>query len=141
MKASSSSRLPFVDLKGQYRSLKGGIDRRIARVLEHGQFILGPEVVEMEGALAAYVGAAHCIAVASGTEALLMSLMAHGVGPGDEVIVPAFTFAATAEVAVLVGATPVLVDVEPDTCNIDASLIEQAITRARDRLFELPSSR
>jgi UDP-2-acetamido-2-deoxy-ribo-hexuluronate aminotransferase len=128
MKASSNSPLPFVDLKGQYRSLKGEIDGRISRVLEHGQFILGPEVAEMEEALAAYAGAAQCIAVASGTEALLMSLMALGVGPGDEVIVPAFTFAATAEVAVLVGAMPVLIDVEPDTCNIDARLIEAAIT-------------
>jgi UDP-2-acetamido-2-deoxy-ribo-hexuluronate aminotransferase len=128
MKASSSSALPFVDLKSQYQALKDEIDGRIARVLEHGQFILGPEVGELEEALAAYVGAQHCVAVASGTEALLMSLMALGIGPGDEVIVPAFTFAATAEVAVLVGATPVLVDVEADTCNIDASLVEAAIT-------------
>lgn len=128
MKASSSNSLPFVDLKSQYRSLKSEVDGRISRVLEHGQFILGPEVAEMEEALATYVGAAHCIAVASGTEALLMSLMAHGIGPGDEVIVPAFTFAATAEVAVLVGATAVLVDVEADTCNIDASLVEAAVT-------------
>jgi UDP-2-acetamido-2-deoxy-ribo-hexuluronate aminotransferase len=128
MKASSSSAFPFVDLKSQYDALKGEIDARIAQVLDHGQFILGPEVAEMEEALATYVGAQHCIAVASGTEALLMSLMALGVGPGDEVIVPGFTFAATAEVAVLVGATPVLLDVEPDTCNIDASLVEAAVT-------------
>ena len=128
MKASSSSMLPFVDLKSQYDALKEEIDGRLARVLEHGRFILGPEVLEMEEALAAYVGARHCVAVASGTEAMLMSLMALGVRAGDEVIVPAFTFAATAEVAVLVGATPVLVDVERDTCNIDASLIEAAIT-------------
>jgi UDP-2-acetamido-2-deoxy-ribo-hexuluronate aminotransferase len=120
--------IPFADLAAQYAALKDEIDGRIARVLEHGQFILGPEVGEMEKALASYVGARQCIAVASGTEALLMSLMALGVGPGDEVIVPAFTFAATAEVVVLVGATPVLVDVEPDTCNIDASLVEGAIT-------------
>ena len=120
--------IPFADLGAQYAALKDEIDSRIARVLEHGRFILGPEVGEMEEALAGYVGARHCIAVASGTEALLMSLMALGVGPGDEVIVPAFTFAATAEVAVLVGATPVLVDIEPDTCNIDASQIEAAIT-------------
>ena len=120
--------IPFADLGAQYAALKAEIDSRIARVLEHGRFILGPEVGEMEDALASYVGARHCIAVASGTEALLMSLMALGVGPGDEVIVPAFTFVATAEVVVLVGATPVLVDIEPDTCNIDAELIEPAIT-------------
>jgi UDP-2-acetamido-2-deoxy-ribo-hexuluronate aminotransferase len=128
MKASSSSTLPFVDLKSQYLALQAEIDSAIAGVLGHGQFILGPEVALMEEALASYSGAEHCIAVASGTEALLMSLMALGIGPGDEVIVPAFTFAATAEVAVLVGATPVLVDIEPDTCNIDASLIAAAIT-------------
>jgi len=128
MKASSSSALPFVDLKSQYHALRSEIDSAIAGVIEHGQFILGPEVGEMEEALAAYAGAQHCISVASGTEALLMSLMALGVGSGDEVIVPAFTFAATAEVAALVGATPVLVDVEPDTCNIDASLIEAVVT-------------
>jgi UDP-2-acetamido-2-deoxy-ribo-hexuluronate aminotransferase len=128
MKASSSSALPFVDLKSQYDALRSEIDSAIARVLDHGQFILGPEVAEMEEALATYAGAQHCVSVASGTEALLMSLMALGVGAGDEVIVPAFTFAATAEVAALVGATPVLIDVEPDTCNIDASLVEAAVT-------------
>ena len=128
MKASFGSAPPFVDLKSQYLQLKSEIDGRIARVLEHGQFILGPEVAEMEQALASYAGTDHCIAVASGTEALLMSLMALGIGPGDEVIVPAFTFAATAEVVVLAGATPVLVDVETDTCNIDASAVEAAIT-------------
>jgi UDP-2-acetamido-2-deoxy-ribo-hexuluronate aminotransferase len=120
--------IPFVDLKAQYRALEGEIGSAIDRVLEHGQFILGPEVAEMEQALADYAGTAHCIAVASGTEALLISLMALGIGPGDEVIVPAFTFAATAEVVLLVGATPVLVDIELDTCNIDPSAIEGAIT-------------
>lgn len=128
MKASFGPPIPFVDLKTQYLELKAEIGQRIDQVLEHGQYILGPEVEEMEQALAGYSGTAHCIAVASGTEALLMSLMALGIGRGDEVIVPAFTFAATAEVVVLAGATPVLVDVEPDTCNIDASLIEDAVT-------------
>ena len=120
--------IPFADLRSQYHSLKEEIDGAIARVLEHGQFIMGPEVAEMEQALAAYTGAGHCIAVASGTEAMLISLMALGVGPGDEVITPAFTFAATAEVVILVGATPVLIDIEPHTCNVDAALIEAAIT-------------
>ena len=120
--------IPFADLGAQYRAVKGEVDARIARVLEHGRFIMGPEVAEMEEALAAYAGSAHCIAVASGTEALLIGLMALGIGPGDEVILPAFTFAATAEVVILAGATPVLVDIEPDTCNLDASLVEKAIT-------------
>jgi UDP-2-acetamido-2-deoxy-ribo-hexuluronate aminotransferase len=120
--------MQFIDLKSQYQALKPEIDEAIQRVLDHGQFILGPEVAEMEQALAAYTGASHCIAVASGTEALLMSLMALGIGPGDEVITTPFTFAATAEVIVLAGATPVFADIEPDTCNMDVRLIEEKIT-------------
>jgi UDP-2-acetamido-2-deoxy-ribo-hexuluronate aminotransferase len=120
--------ITFVDLKSQYRALEKDIAGASDGVLEHGQFIMGPEVAEMEEALAAFAGTAHCVAVASGTEALLISLMALGIGPGDEVIVPAFTFAATAEVVLLVGATPVLVDIELETCNIDPSGIEAAVT-------------
>lgn len=120
--------IPFIDLKAQYQALKSSIDARIHRVLDHGQYIMGPEVVELEEKLANYTGAKHCITVASGTEALLISLMALGIKPGDEVITTPFTFVATAEVIVLLGATPVFVDIEPDTCNIDASLIEAAIT-------------
>ena len=120
--------IPFADLQAQYRTLKTEIDAGIAAVLGHGRFIMGPEVAEMEQALASYAGTRHCVAVASGTEAMLIALMALGIGPGDEVVVPAFTFAATAEVVILVGATPVLVDVEPDTCNIDPKLIEAALT-------------
>ncbi|MGQ0559105.1 MAG: DegT/DnrJ/EryC1/StrS family aminotransferase [Sphingosinicella sp.] len=120
--------IPFIDLKAQYLALKDEIDASIQRVLDHGQYILGAEVAEMETALASYVGARHCISVASGTEALLISLMALGIGPGDEVIVPSFTFAATAEVAVLAGATPVFVDVEPDTGNVNVAAIGRAIT-------------
>lgn len=119
---------PFIDLKTQYAELKQSVDARIQAVLDHGQYIMGPEVGEMESKLAAYVGARHCISVSSGTEALLIALMALGVGPGDEVITSPFTFAATAEVIVLVGATPVFVDIEPDTYNIDPLLVEQAIT-------------
>ncbi len=118
----------FIDLKAQQERLRPRIDARIKAVLDHGQYIMGPEVFELEERLAAYTGAKHCITVASGTEALLISLMALGVSPGDEVITTPFTFVATAEVIVLLGATPVFVDIEPDTCNIDAKKIEAAIT-------------
>lgn len=120
--------VPFIDLKTQYAELKGAINARIQTVLDHGQYIMGPEVAEMEAKLASFVGVRHCISVASGTEALLIALMAHGVGPGDEVITSPFTFAATAEVIALVGAIPVFVDIEPDTYNIDPLLVEGAIS-------------
>lgn len=120
--------IEFIDLKAQLRSIRAPVDARIQKVLDHGQFIMGPEVAEMEQRLAAYTGAKHCISVASGTDALLIALMALGVGRGDEVITTPFTFVATAEVIVLLGATPVFVDVEPDTCNIDPDKIEAAIT-------------
>lgn len=120
--------LPFIDLKSQYAALKTSIDARIQAVLDHGQYIMGPEVQELEHKLAAYVGVKHCITVASGTEALLIALMALDLQPGDEVITSPFTFAATAEVIVLLGGVPVFVDIEPDSCNIDARLIEAAIT-------------
>jgi len=99
-------------------------------VLSHGRYIMGPEVGELEEKLSAYSGCKHCITVASGTEGLLISLMALGIGPGDEVITTPFTFIATVEVIVLLGAKPVFVDVEKDTCNIDASLIENSVTPA-----------
>jgi UDP-2-acetamido-2-deoxy-ribo-hexuluronate aminotransferase len=124
----SSPLIPFIDLKAQYEALKPQIQERINRVLEHGQYIMGPEVRELEERLEHYTGAKYCITVASGTEALLISLMALGIKPGDEVITTPFTFAATAEVIVLLGAIPVFVDIEPDTCNINASLIEEKIT-------------
>ena len=120
--------LPFIDLKAQYAALKPHVDARIQRVLDHGQYIMGPEVQELEEALAAHTGAKHCITVASGTEALLIALMALDLKPGDEVITTPFTFAATAEPIVLLGGKPVFVDIEPDTCNIDASKIAAAIT-------------
>jgi UDP-2-acetamido-2-deoxy-ribo-hexuluronate aminotransferase len=118
----------FIDLKAQYAALKQEIDARIQKVLDHGQYIMGPEVRELEEMLEAWTGAKHCITVASGTEALLISLMALGIRPGDEVITTPFTFVATAEVIVLLGAKPVFVDIQPDTCNIDPVLIEAAIT-------------
>jgi UDP-2-acetamido-2-deoxy-ribo-hexuluronate aminotransferase len=128
MSMDSSGKIEFVDLKAQYRALKGSIDERIQRVLDHGQFIMGPEVGELESKLAALTGARHCVTCASGTEALLIALMALDIGPGDEVITTPFTFIATVEVILLVGATPVYVDIEADTCNIDASRLESAIT-------------
>jgi UDP-2-acetamido-2-deoxy-ribo-hexuluronate aminotransferase len=121
--------IDFIDLKAQYRELKQSINERIQIVLDHGRYIMGPEVGELEGRLAAFVGGGHCITVASGTDALLIALMALGVKGGDEVITTPFTFAATAEVIALLGATPVFIDVEPDTCNIDPRLIEAAITK------------
>jgi len=120
--------MDFIDLKAQYTALKPSIDARIQRVLDHGQYIMGPEVAELEAALAAFTGAQHCITVASGTEALLIALMALDLQPGDEVITTPFTFAATAEMIVLAGAKPVFVDIEADTCNIDVSLVEAKIT-------------
>src|SRR5665213_1098345 len=120
--------MDFVDLRSQYHALRSSIDARIGRVLEHGQYIMGPEVGELEGQLAAFTGARHCVTVASGTEALLIALMALDIGPGDEVITTPFTFVATVEVIVLVGATPVFVDVEADTGNIDVTGLEAAIT-------------
>lgn len=121
-------KLDFIDLKSQYAALREAIGTRMQRVLDHGQYIMGPEVKELEERLAAFTGARHCITVASGTEALLIALMALDLKPGDEVITTPFTFAATAEMIVLLGAVPVFADIEPDTCNIDAGRIEALIT-------------
>ena len=120
--------MKFIDLGRQYAALREDIELRMRRVLEHGQYIMGPEVRELEERLAAWTGAAHCITVASGTEALLIALMALDLKPGDEVITTPFTFVATVETIVLAGAKPVLVDIDPLTCNIDAGAIEAAIT-------------
>src|SRR5215470_1666530 len=125
---SRAMSIAFVDLKAQYQELKSAIDLGIQRVLDHGQFILGPEVNELEQKLATFTGTKHCIISASGTDALLIALMALGIKPGDEVITPAFTFIATAEVIVLLGATPVFVDVEGQSCNIDARKLRAAFT-------------
>jgi UDP-2-acetamido-2-deoxy-ribo-hexuluronate aminotransferase len=120
--------IPFIDLKSQFKALEPEIRRRIDIVLDHGQYIMGPEVAELEARLAAFTGSKHCITVASGTEALLIALMGLGIGQDDEVITTPFTFAATVEVIVLLGAKPVFVDIEPDTCNIDVKKIEEKIT-------------
>lgn len=123
-----SSPIPFVDLKSQYKALKSDIDARIMKVLEHGAYISGPEVTELEQKLSAHTGCKYTLACASGTDALVIPLMALGIGRGDEVITTAFSFIATAETIVLAGATPVFVDIEKDSFNIDVSKIEAAIT-------------
>ena len=111
--------IPFLDLKAQQARIAPELRRRLDAVLAHGQFIVGPEVAELEAALAAFCGAAQCVAVSSGTDALQIALMAEGIGPGDAVFLPAFTYTATAEVPLLLGATPVFVDVDPRTFQID----------------------
>ncbi|MDF2867432.1 MAG: aminotransferase DegT [Gammaproteobacteria bacterium] len=120
--------MQFIDLKTQYQHLKTEIKQGIDTVLEHGQYIMGPEVTTMEQLLADYVGVKHCLGVASGTDAILMALMALDIKAGDEIITTPFTFFATAEMIVLLGAKPVFVDIDPKTYNIDPRLIEQAIT-------------
>lgn len=120
--------MQFIDLKTQYQNLKKEIDAGIQRVLDHGQYILGPEVAELEEKLAAYTGAKYCISVANGTDALQIAQMALGIGPGDEVITPGFTYIATAETVALLGAKPVYVDIDPRTYNLDPQLLEAAIT-------------
>ncbi|TLS69028.1 DegT/DnrJ/EryC1/StrS family aminotransferase [Mariprofundus erugo] len=120
--------MEFIDLKSQQQRIKPQIDAAIARVLEHGAYIMGPEVAELEQRLAAYTGASHAIGVASGTDALLIALMALGVGDGDEVITTPFSFIATAETIVLLGAKPVFVDIDPKSYNLDPELLEAAIT-------------
>lgn len=118
----------FIDLKTQYQRIEANVDRRIKTVLEHGQYIMGPEVEELEAKLAAYVGIKHCIGVANGTDALLIAMMALNIQAGDEVITTPFTFIATGEMIALLGAKPVFVDIDPKTYNIDPQKIEAAIT-------------
>ncbi|CAN1518769.1 WecE Predicted pyridoxal phosphate-dependent enzyme apparently involved in regulation of cell wall biogenesis [Paracoccaceae bacterium] len=120
--------IPFIDLAAQQDRLRPEIEAGIARVLAHGKYILGPEVAELEDRLATYTGAVHCITVANGTDALQIALMALGVGPGDEVITPGFSYIATAEAAVLLGAKVVYVDIDPVSYNLDPALLEAAIT-------------
>jgi dTDP-4-amino-4,6-dideoxygalactose transaminase len=123
--------IPFIDVAAQRRRLGGAIDVAVARVLGHCQFILGPEVRTFEAELAKFCGAMHAVTCASGTDALVLALRARGTGPGDAVICPSFTFCATAEVAALVGATPIFVDVDAATFNIDANKIAGAIAAAK----------
>jgi UDP-2-acetamido-2-deoxy-ribo-hexuluronate aminotransferase len=121
--------MQFIDLKTQSKRIETALMARFKALLDHGAFIMGPEVLELENALAHFVGAEYALGVASGTDALLIALMALDIGPGDEVITTPFSFFATAEVITLVGAKPVFVDIEPDTYNIDANAIEAAITK------------
>ncbi len=119
--------IAFVDLKAQYQAHKPAIDAAIQTVLDHGRYIMGPEVAKLEAALADFTGAKHVLGCSSGTDAIVMIMMAEGVGPGDAIFVPSFTFTATAEAILLLGATPVFVDVDPDDFNIDCADLEQRI--------------
>src|SRR5437868_6607691 len=123
--------IPFVDVGAQRRRLGKSLDEAVSRVMDHCQFINGPEVSQLEAQLAAYCGAKHVVSCAGGTDGLLMVLMAKEIGPGDAVLCPTFTFCATAEVVALTGATPVLVDVEEATFNIDAASLARGIATAR----------
>ena len=120
--------MEFIDLKTRLAKLRGEFDARVAAVLDHGRFILGPEVAELEEALAEYVGVKHCVGVASGTDSLLIALMALKIGPGDEVITVPYTWISSAEVVALTGATPVFVDIDETTWNMNPELLEKAIT-------------
>ncbi len=123
--------LEFAGIAAQYMALKSEIAPRVAAVFEHGRFIMGPEVAELEAALASYCGAKHAISLSSGTDALVAPLMARGIGPGDAVFVPGFTFTASAEVILLLGATPVFVDVDQHSFNIDCALLEEKIAAVK----------
>ena len=125
--------VPFIDLAAQRRRLGNSIDQAVGRVLAHCQFINGPEVTELEAALAAFTGARHVVSCASGTDALLMVLMAMDVGPGDAVLCPSFTFCATGEAVALAGATPVFVDVDEATFNMDTASLRRGIATAKQR--------
>ena len=124
--------LPFIDLKAQQAHILPALEERIRGVLRHGQYILGPEIRELEEKLADYAGVHHAITCSSGTDALLMGLMAYGVGPGDAVFTSPFTFIATAEVISLVGATPVFVDIDPQSFNMDPEFLSKAVQAVRE---------
>ena len=123
--------IPFIDLKAQQARIAVDLRARIDRVLAHCQFILGPEVAELEQTLAAFCGAAHCVTISSGTDALQIAMMAEGIGRGDAVFLPAFTYTATAEVPLVLGATPVFVDVDPRTFQIDPAHLEARIAQVK----------
>ncbi|MAS95525.1 MAG: aminotransferase DegT [Verrucomicrobiales bacterium] len=120
--------MDFIDLKSQQARIRESIERRIQAVLDHGQYIMGPEISDLEGVLSEHLGCKHTIGVSSGTDSLLIALMALGIGPGDEVITVSYTWISTAEVIALLGATPVFVDIEEDTWNMNPELLASAIT-------------
>ena len=125
--------MDFIDLKAQQELIRDKIDLRIKKILDHGKYIMGPEVDELEEKLSSYVGVKHCISCSSGTDALLMPLLAHGIGPGDAVITTPFTYIATVEVISLVGATPVFCDIYDRTFNIDAEKIGESLKEAYEK--------
>jgi dTDP-4-amino-4,6-dideoxygalactose transaminase len=127
MNAFTDAPIPFLDLKAQQARIAGPLRARLDAVLAHGQFVLGPEVAELERALAGFCGARHCVTVSSGTDALQIAMMAENIGRGDAVFLPAFTYTATAEVPLLLGATPVFVDVDPNTFQIDPAALSARI--------------
>lgn len=131
MSASKNASIPFIDLAAQRRRIGPAIDAALVAVAQAGQYIMGPEVAKLEAELATFCGAAHVISCASGTDALILSLMAKGIGAGDAVLCPSFTFAATAEAVALVGATPVFVDIEADTFDMSATSLREGISTAR----------
>jgi dTDP-4-amino-4,6-dideoxygalactose transaminase len=131
MNAEIFAPIPFLDLKAQQRRLGAVLRDRIDAVLAHGQYVMGPEVTELEAELAAFCGAHHCVAVSSGTDALTIAMMAEGIGRGDAVFLPAFTYTATAEVPLLLGATPVFVDIDPATFQIDVLALQERIDAVR----------
>ena len=143
LKKSESATTPFIDLAAQQRIIRPSLQKGIHKVLQHGQYIMGPEITELEHRLAEYVGVRHAIGCSSGTDALLLALLAHGVGTGDAIFTTPFTFIATAEVISLLGATPVFVDIDPKTFNIDPGKLKQAVTALKSNdpsLHPLPSN-
>ena len=130
--------MEFIDLAAQQQRIAGKLEANIRAVLGHGKYIMGPEVSQLERDLAEYAGVKHAVGCASGTDALLMALMAYGIGPGDAVFTTPFTFIATAEVISLLGATPVFVDIDPETFNIDPKKLEQALDSVKKPLRGRP---
>ena len=129
MAVTEFKKIDFIDLKAQQRRIRASLEQRIKKVMDHGAYIMGPEIAELEDRLAKYVGVKHCVVCGSGTDALLMPLMAYGIKPGDVVFTSPFTFIATAEVVALLGASTVFVDIDPRTYNIDPNKLEEEIQK------------
>jgi dTDP-4-amino-4,6-dideoxygalactose transaminase len=131
--SKEGDKVRFIDLHAQQRRIRKTVEDRIGEVLDHGQYVMGPEVYALEERLALYAGVKHAVSCASGTDALLMALMAHGVGPGDAVFTSPFTFVATAEVISLLRAVPVFVDIDPASFNMDPEHLERAVLAVKER--------